>query len=823
MANFKFKIKRNTSNPASGTLDIGELGYNTSSKVLFIGNGTGNAASAVSMDGHLHSLASLTDTTISSPQNGQILVYNSTSGKWENDTISLTAGTVTSVGLSLPNIFSVSGSPVTGSGTLTAALATQAVNFVFAGPGTGSSAAPTFRALVAADIPTLNQNTTGNAGSATLIATTQKSDNVNYQVPFVTSVTAGNQAVHTDSVASITFNPSTDILNVPNLTVTGNLTVNNVEMISTSNGIIFEGSTNDANETTLTAIDPTADRTISLPNASGTVALTSQLPAAANNATLTLAASTGISLSATPTFTADASVNKTITITNSAPDQTVSLTGAGTVSVSGTYPSFTITGSGGASGDFLPLTGGTLTGNLNISNTGPVITLKDSDSTGASQLGYLSFQDSGNTEKAWLGFGSSGNTNFTISNEYSGGFINLLGGNVGIGTDSPSHKLHISDTNPRVTLQGTGAGNNVGYRFTALDSGSASRVGGYYFQPITGTNQSYLGLTATDSAYQMIVRADGNVGIGTTTPDAKLDVDGGVDVRGNIRLTGPVTTANQARTIEFTGFDKEGTNDFSDAAFIRHTTNTAGHTGSVLLISSQNDSNDGISFETNASSALKHNGFTIVDAQASGFSNWSGAGTIGAVVGMLAWKNYGNNHVIFDASNSTSPSGSSVNSTNSQVAWSASYPTLMGWNGSSTYGVRVDSARISDVTAAVDWGNVTNKPAFIMFYQGFTLDANTMTSNSTGFTYSNNAPATGPIARFSAGGSYDLWLNAPYSGGGNELYFRTRNGDNGTLNSWKRVWHDGNFAQNATNNVSGGLKVRFASGTLFITNNGNDA
>jgi hypothetical protein len=38
-----------------------------------------------------------------------------------------------------------------------------------------------------------------------------------------------------------------------------------------------------------------------------------------NNATLTIAASTGISLSATPTFTANASADKTITITNSAP------------------------------------------------------------------------------------------------------------------------------------------------------------------------------------------------------------------------------------------------------------------------------------------------------------------------------------------------------------------------------------------------------------------------------------------------------------------------------------------------------------------------
>lgn len=41
--------------------------------------------------------------------------------------------------------------------------------------------------------------------------------------------------------------------------------------------VVFEGSTDDAYETTLAATDPTADRTITLPNASGTVAFTSDL------------------------------------------------------------------------------------------------------------------------------------------------------------------------------------------------------------------------------------------------------------------------------------------------------------------------------------------------------------------------------------------------------------------------------------------------------------------------------------------------------------------------------------------------------------------
>lgn len=70
------------------------------------------------------------------------------------------SGTVTSVGLSLPSFITVSGSPVTTSGTLTGTLANQTANTVFAGPTSGSSAAPTFRAIVAADLGTGTANST---------------------------------------------------------------------------------------------------------------------------------------------------------------------------------------------------------------------------------------------------------------------------------------------------------------------------------------------------------------------------------------------------------------------------------------------------------------------------------------------------------------------------------------------------------------------------------------------------------------------------------------------------------------------------------------
>ncbi len=65
------------------------------------------------------------------------------------------AGTVFSVGLSMPAIFSVGNSPITTSGTINVTLATEVANTVWAGPTIGVDATPTFRSLVVADLPTV--------------------------------------------------------------------------------------------------------------------------------------------------------------------------------------------------------------------------------------------------------------------------------------------------------------------------------------------------------------------------------------------------------------------------------------------------------------------------------------------------------------------------------------------------------------------------------------------------------------------------------------------------------------------------------------------
>lgn len=75
-------------------------------------------------------------------------------------------GTVTSVGLSAPSIFTISNSPVTGSGTLTLALAAQSQGMVFASPATGGAGTPGFRFLQTSDLPQLPTNTLLGRASA---------------------------------------------------------------------------------------------------------------------------------------------------------------------------------------------------------------------------------------------------------------------------------------------------------------------------------------------------------------------------------------------------------------------------------------------------------------------------------------------------------------------------------------------------------------------------------------------------------------------------------------------------------------------------------
>jgi hypothetical protein len=164
-----------------------------------------------------------------------------------------------SLSLTAPDLFTVSGSPAAYNGTLDFEWNVVNVNTVLAGPGTGSTAAiPTFRSLVAADIPDLSATYQPLDADLTAIAAITATSGLirktaanTYELDTSTYLTTGT--------ASSTYAP------INNPVFTGTVTV--------PTSIVFEGATANDFETTLTVVDPDADRTITLPNASGTVAL----------------------------------------------------------------------------------------------------------------------------------------------------------------------------------------------------------------------------------------------------------------------------------------------------------------------------------------------------------------------------------------------------------------------------------------------------------------------------------------------------------------------------------------------------------------------
>jgi hypothetical protein len=128
--------------------------------------------------------------------------------------------------------------------------------------------------------------------------------------------------------------------------------------------------TNGAGSVTITNTAP--DQVVSLTGA-GTTSISGTYP----NFTITsddqfdgtvtsvdLTAGTGISVSGGPITTSGS-----ITVTNTAPDQVVSLTGAGTTSISGTYPNFTISSDDQFDGTVTSVSGtGTVSG-ISLSGT----------------------------------------------------------------------------------------------------------------------------------------------------------------------------------------------------------------------------------------------------------------------------------------------------------------------------------------------------------------------------------------------------------------------------------------------------------------------
>ncbi len=155
--------------------------------------------------------------------------------------------------------------------------------------------------------------------------------------------------------------------------ITGDLTVQGttttIESAAVNTSLIFEGATADSYETTLTLVDPTADRTITLPNSTGTVALTSTVLPLTGGA-MTGAITTNSTFDGVDIATRDAILTSTTTTADAAlPKAGGAMTGA--ITTNSTFDGVDIatrdavlTSTTTTANAALPKAGGTLSGTI---------------------------------------------------------------------------------------------------------------------------------------------------------------------------------------------------------------------------------------------------------------------------------------------------------------------------------------------------------------------------------------------------------------------------------------------------------------------------
>ena len=251
---------------------------------------------------------------------------------------------------------------------------------------------------------------------------------------------------------------------------------------------------------------------------------------------------------------------------------------------------------------------GKLSGNITVNNADMQymgvegrIEMEGSNSVNLDDRAYSFYGtaeiDSGSHLKEYHGlYLNTPTNNGTILNKYGVSQVdanskNYFAGNVGIGTTSPTTKLHISESSSASTvnllyLENTGSGGSEGVsiKFNPM-FGATSMIASNREGADSGkTNLTFHNCLVNDAApiERMRITSAGNVGIGTTSPNGKLEVNGIVKI-GNA-TTGLSMNGGSATEFLISGADTGGNAwnsihikaDGNDGLFIEKDTNKVG-------------------------------------------------------------------------------------------------------------------------------------------------------------------------------------------------------------------------------------------------------
>ena len=481
-------------------------------------------------------------------------------------TVTSVSGTGTVSGLTLTGTVTSSGSLTLG-GTLAVLpsnFASQTANTVLAAPN-GSAGVPTFRAIVAADIPTLNQNTTGTASNVTgIVAVANGGTGASVAGTARTNLLAAGSGANTD-ITSIALTTGT----ISTSPVSGTDIVNKLYADSIASGINFHqsvrlataaalpantynngasgvGATLTANANGALSVDGVAvvagNRILvknEVTQANNGVYTVTQIGSGAAPYILTRAtdfdsAGTGVDqIDAGDFFLVTAGSTQSNT---SWVQQTPLPITVGTTAIVFTQFAAPVLYSAG--------TGLTLAGTVfSITNTGvtastygsassvPVLAINAQGqvtSASASSIAIAASQITSGT--VTVAQGGTGATSLTSGYLVKGNGTSAVsasvvyddGTNVGIGTSSPATLLHISGDSSPVVLNQNTVGSVAAFTALGVTYGASFGVNasGTY---ITSAANTVFSVSGSET---MRIDSSGNVGIGTNSPSNKLDVFG---------------------------------------------------------------------------------------------------------------------------------------------------------------------------------------------------------------------------------------------------------------------------------------------------------
>ena len=375
------------------------------------------------------------------------------------------------------------------------------------------------------------------------------------------------------------------------LTVNGTTTTVDSTTIAVQTSLTFEGATDDAYETTLQVTDPTADRTITLPDTTGTVALTSDI-----SGVYALLASPA--LTGAPTAPTAASDTNTTQIATTAYVQTELGDYLTTSTASSTY---------------LPLAGGSLTGDISITSTdtgdaaAPIIDLvRDSASPAAADyLGQIKFtgDDSGGASHTYAKItgkiddptagGEDGLIEFAVvsggSNEIvarlknDGLYLNTANTVRFEGATADAHEttLTVADPTADRTITLPDASGTVALLASPTFTGTvnaAALVAPFAIKAQSGTNYTFL----AEDAAKLVTSSNASAQTFTVPPNSSVAFDVGTQIMlQNIGSANCTLAQGSGVTIQSVDSNKEIDGQFAAATLIKTATDTWSLIGSL--------------------------------------------------------------------------------------------------------------------------------------------------------------------------------------------------------------------------------------------------